>query len=195
MARMGWLRLIIGVVCAQGAWAQTTIKRDGQWRAAPPLGAGGNVATGNNRSTNLTMTGEVVRATEVSKWSLNGRLLYAAAQGDITSDNQVLSSQYDKDLTQAWWRRGTSPPYAPTEPYMNVSPHTALVAEPLAASTDSSAHPDRSVDRRVSSNNWPPSLHTHYRCFNTTTQPSAPVPRIGTQALAVPVLDAHHHRS
>ncbi|CBJ49603.1 hypothethical protein [Ralstonia solanacearum PSI07] len=55
---------------------------------------------------------------------------------------------------------------------------------------DSWTHPDRSVDQQISPNNWPPSLHAHYRRFVTTTGPSAPVPRIGTQALAVPLLRA-----
>ncbi len=100
-AGRGWWGLILSLACVQAAFGQATIKRDGQWRAA--LGVGGSVASGNNRSTNLTMTGEAVRATESSKWSLTGRLLYASAGSNTTADNKALGSQYDKDLSPTWF--------------------------------------------------------------------------------------------
>ena len=56
--------------------------------------------------------------------------------------------------------------------------------------SDSWVPPNCSVDQQINPNDWPPSLHAHYRRFNTTTGPSAPLPRIGTQALAVPLLRA-----
>ncbi len=92
---VGW---VLALACVQAAWAQATVKRDGEWRSA--LGIGGSVASGNSRSTNLTMTGEAVRATEHSKWSLTGRLLYATAGSNTTADNKALGSQYDKDLSE-----------------------------------------------------------------------------------------------
>jgi|GEM_PF-5030897 len=88
---------------------------------------------------------------------------------------------------------GEPPPCAPTEPYVRVSPHTALVVAPFGSLTVLAvlwAPPDCSVDQQIRLNDWPPSLHAHYRRFSTTTRPSAPVPRIGTQALAVLLLDA-----
>jgi hypothetical protein len=92
-----WAGLILVWACSDPTWAQATIKRDGQWRSA--LGIGGSVSSGNNRSTNLTMTGEAVRATTRSKWSMTGRLLYATAQGDTTTDNKALGLQFDKDVS------------------------------------------------------------------------------------------------
>lgn len=96
-----WCSVMVSLACAQAAFGQATIKRDGQWRAA--LGVGGSVASGNSRSTNLTMTGEVVQATEISKWSLTGRLLYATAGDTTTADNKAVGSQYDKDLSATWF--------------------------------------------------------------------------------------------
>ena len=92
-----WAGLILVWACSDPTWAQATIKRDGQWRSA--LGIGGSVSSGNNRATNLTMTGEAVRATTRSKWSMTGRLLYATAHGDTTTDNKALGFQFDKDVS------------------------------------------------------------------------------------------------
>ncbi|MES2889140.1 MAG: DUF481 domain-containing protein, partial [Pseudomonadota bacterium] len=97
----GCMGVMLAWACTQTAWGQATVKRDGQWRSA--LGIGGSVSSGNTRSTNLTMTGEAVRATERSKWSLNGRLLYATAGTNTTADNKALTSQYDKDMSERWF--------------------------------------------------------------------------------------------
>lgn len=97
----GCVGMVLALACTHGAWAQATVKRDGQWRSA--LGIGGSVATGDSRSTNVTATGEAVRATERSKWSLTGRLLYATSGHDTTADNKALGSQYDKDLLHEGW--------------------------------------------------------------------------------------------
>ena len=43
--------------------------------------------------------------------------------------------------------------------------------------------PHRWVDPTTKPGDWAPSLHAHYRHFDATTSPSAPVLRIGTRAL------------
>jgi hypothetical protein len=48
--------------------------------------------------------------------------------------------------------------------------------------------PNRLVDPTIRLGDWAPSLHAHYRHFDATTSPSAPVPRIGTLALVGPPL-------
>ena len=45
------------------------------------------------------------------------------------------------------------------------------------------------VDQKARSDDPTPSLHPHYRNFNTTTSWSAPMPRIGTLILVVPPLE------
>ena len=75
-------------------------------------------------------------------------------------------------------------PQALTEPDVTVSRHPALIIPPpiqrlcltpwlLPSLVDQTIRPDDPT----------PSLHLHYRDFNTTTSWSAPVPRIGTLTL------------
>src|SRR6185503_8057176 len=65
----------------------------------------------------------------------------------------------------------------PISKFRTASPTT------LVDSSGSSRLPP--VDRISDPNGPAPSLHTHYRCFTTTTSRSASTPRIGTQRLAV----------
>ena len=121
-----WAGLILVLVCSGPAWAQATIKRDGQWRSA--LGIGGSVSSGNNRSTNLTMTGEAVRATTRSKWSVTGRLLYATARDETTTDNKALGFQFDKDVSDEVFA-STKIEYLKDQP-ANLNARLSLIAGP-----------------------------------------------------------------
>ena len=76
------------------------------------------------------------------------------------------------------------PPPALLEPYVTVSRHTAPTVRRSSASVDLSA-PPRRVDLHTTVNCPAPSLRPHYRALTATTGRSAPVPRIGTLALAV----------
>jgi hypothetical protein len=58
------------------------------------------------------------------------------------------------------------------------------------------APPHRWVGPTTKPGDWAPSLHAHYRHFDATTSPSAPVPRIGTLALVgLPLELLPWHRS
>src|SRR5512147_888065 len=78
-------------------------------------------------------------------------------------------------------------PQALTEPDVRLAPHPALITRPLVA-LPRRVPPHRWVDPATKRSDWAPSLHAHYRHFHATTGPSAPVPRIGTQALVGPPL-------
>ena len=84
---------------------------------------------------------------------------------------------------------GELPPYALTDPYVNLSIHTALIVQPLPRRQRSCLTRwllPSLVDQPVRPNNPTPSLHLHYRDFITTTSWSAPVLRIGTFTLMGP---------
>src|SRR5512135_2697749 len=93
--------------------------------------------------------------------------------------------------THIAWRTSSSPgefhPQALTEPDGSLSTHPALITRPMAASSRQ-VPPNRLVDPTIRLGDWAPSLHAHYRHFDATTSPSAPVPRIGTLALVGPPL-------
>jgi len=86
-------------------------------------------------------------------------------------------------------RPGESNPQALLEPYVKLSLHTAPDAQPP---TDGVERPylvpgllPSPVGPGPRLSNAAPSVQSHCRTFNPTTSRSAPVPRIGTQALAV----------
>src|SRR5512135_3430514 len=78
-------------------------------------------------------------------------------------------------------------PQALTEPDGSLSTHPALITRPMAASSRQ-VPPNCLVDLTIRLGDWAPSLYAHYRHFNATTSPSAPVPRFGTLALVGPPL-------
>ena len=86
-------------------------------------------------------------------------------------------------------------PQALLEPDVNLSAHPAPIDQSFGfALLSSSSH--KMVDHIVKPVNATPSLHLHYRDFNTTTSCPAPVPRIGTLTLAGSPLGflPYHHR-
>jgi len=81
------------------AQAQVLVKPDGQWRAA--LGLGASLSSGNSDASNVSLTGEAVRATEVDKTSLYGNLQYARSGGVATGEQLRLGGRQDHDLSPA----------------------------------------------------------------------------------------------
>jgi putative salt-induced outer membrane protein len=77
--------------------AQVLVKPDGQWRGA--LGLGASLSSGNSDASNLSLTGEAVRATEVDKTSLYGNLQYARSGGATTGEQIRLGGRQDHDLS------------------------------------------------------------------------------------------------
>jgi hypothetical protein len=85
------------------------------------------------------------------------------------------------------WRRGISPPrshgserdslpsFGSYHPAARLTQRFYLISWLLPSLVDQTIRPDDPT----------PSLHSHYRNFNTTTSWSAPVPRIGTLILVV----------
>jgi putative salt-induced outer membrane protein len=78
------------------AWAQATVKDDGQWRAA--LGAGLSLSSGNTKSTAINLTGDAVRATREDKWNFYGSGLYAKTNDVITGEQIRAGTRYDWNL-------------------------------------------------------------------------------------------------
>ncbi|MES2714944.1 MAG: DUF481 domain-containing protein [Pseudomonadota bacterium] len=92
------------LAAATTAQAQATVKTDGQFRAA--LGLGASLASGNTKATNLSLTGDAVRATEQNKLSLYGNLQYARSGGVTTADQLRLGARYDHNLSASLFAFG-----------------------------------------------------------------------------------------
>lgn len=85
--------------------AQVTVKPDGQFRFL--LGAGASVASGNTKSSNLNLTADGVRATDLDKLTLKAQALYGSSNGTTTAERLVLGGQYNRDLTpRIFWFAG-----------------------------------------------------------------------------------------
>jgi putative salt-induced outer membrane protein len=93
--------VLVGSVISPAAWAQATVKDDGQWRAA--LGAGISASSGNTKATTFTFNGDAVRATPVDKWGLTGNSLYAKSDGVVTADQTRAGTRYDYNITPQWF--------------------------------------------------------------------------------------------
>lgn len=78
------------------ASAQVTTKPDGVLRSL--FGVASSVSGGNTRATTVTVTGEVVKQSDHSKWLTLGRLFYARDAENTTAANLALGTQYDQDL-------------------------------------------------------------------------------------------------
>lgn len=89
---------------AGGALAQATVKTDGQMRAA--FGLGASLSSGNSQSSNLTLSGDAVRATEQNKTSLYGSVQYARSAGVTTGEQARLGGRYDHNVSVQWFAFG-----------------------------------------------------------------------------------------
>jgi putative salt-induced outer membrane protein len=88
--------LVSSTLVASQAFAQATVKEDGQWRSAASLGA--SFASGNTSSTSLAFLGDGVRATKQDKWSIYGSALYGRAAGETTANILRVGTRYDWNL-------------------------------------------------------------------------------------------------
>ena len=86
------------------AQAQATVKPDGQWRAV--FGLGLSYASGNTDSSNLSMTGDAVRATDRDKWSAYLNANWARSSSVTTTEQTRLGGRYDRNLGPAYFAYG-----------------------------------------------------------------------------------------
>lgn len=84
--------------------AQATVKPDGQWRAV--FGLGLSNASGNTDSTNLSMTGDGVRATDLDKWAVYLNSNYARSAGVTNTEQIRLGGRYERNLNPAYFAYG-----------------------------------------------------------------------------------------
>lgn len=78
------------------ASAQVTMKPDGELRSLWTLAS--SVSGGNTEASSVTLTGEMVKQTDHSKWLSLGRVYYARDSERTTASNVALGTQYDQDL-------------------------------------------------------------------------------------------------
>lgn len=81
-----------------------TVKNDGVWRYA--ISGGASFARGNSESTTANARLDAAHATDISKWTLYGRLLYAESDGEKTGDQLAAGTRYDQDFTPKWFAFG-----------------------------------------------------------------------------------------
>jgi len=93
-------------VCCAPALAQVTIEPDGQWRHL--FAAGASVASGNSDATSVNLSTDSVRATDIDKWMITGRALYASSEGETTGDRIGLGTQYNRDVSARWFVFGSA---------------------------------------------------------------------------------------
>jgi putative salt-induced outer membrane protein YdiY len=96
--------LTAAATLSQIAFAQATVKDDGQWRAA--LGLAASSSSGNTKSSSFALTGDAVRATTADKWSLYGNALYGKSAGVTTAEQLRAGTRYDYNLTPQWFGFG-----------------------------------------------------------------------------------------
>ncbi len=91
---------------AGGAFAQATVKDDGQWRSA--AGASLAAASGNTSSVTLVAKGDAVRATKQDKWALYADALYGKSGSPSvkTADSLRLGTKYDWNLSPQMYAFG-----------------------------------------------------------------------------------------
>jgi putative salt-induced outer membrane protein YdiY len=94
----------VTLAIASSAHAQATVKPDGQMRSA--IGIGASLSSGNAKSSNLTIAGEAVRATNQDKLTLGGNVQSARSAGTTTAEQLRLGGRYDYNLGPAWFAFG-----------------------------------------------------------------------------------------
>jgi putative salt-induced outer membrane protein YdiY len=101
-----WVWVAAVSACAScTAWAQATVKDDGQWRAA--LGVGASTASGNTKASSISINTDAVRATKQDKWGFAASSLYAKSGGVITADQMRGGTRYDYNVTEDWFGFGS----------------------------------------------------------------------------------------
>ncbi|MBX3609458.1 MAG: DUF481 domain-containing protein [Hydrogenophaga sp.] len=79
------------------AFAQVTLKPDGQWRYL--LSAGASVSSGNNDATTLNLSAEGARQTAIDKWTWDAKADRARSSGVSTVERFGLRTQYNRDFS------------------------------------------------------------------------------------------------
>lgn len=87
------LAAAFALCCGLQVQAQPVPKPDGLWRAW--LNTGFTHTTGNTRASTLTLKTDIVRATEIDKWTLYGEALRARSDGQISGNRARLGGRYD----------------------------------------------------------------------------------------------------
>lgn len=95
----------VALATAGTAFAQATVKDDGQWRAA--LGVSLANSSGNSKSTTFSGLADAVRATKQDKWSLYGNALYGKSGSTKTADQVRLGTKYDWNLSPQLYAFGS----------------------------------------------------------------------------------------
>ena len=93
MAALCATATLFGLTCP--AWAQVTLKPDGQWRYL--LAAGANATSGNTESLNLNLTAEAARVRAADKWTFNGQVAYGSNGGNVNTERATIGTQYNRD--------------------------------------------------------------------------------------------------
>lgn len=91
--------------CMPGpAHAQASVVPDGKLRAT--LGLGASRSSGNANASNLSLNGDMVRATDQDKLSFTGSAQYARTEGVTTGERARLAGRYDRNLDARWFGFG-----------------------------------------------------------------------------------------
>jgi putative salt-induced outer membrane protein len=88
---------MVGALASSNAWAQATVKPDGQWRGAGGLGL--SLISGNTKSSSFSLNGDAVKVTAADKWQIYGMAMRASAGGDVNAELFKLGSRYDFNLS------------------------------------------------------------------------------------------------
>jgi putative salt-induced outer membrane protein YdiY len=84
--------------------AQVTQKPDGQWRSL--FTAGASVASGNTDAKSASLGADLIKLTDMDKWSLTGSGQYARSAGATTANRQAGTGQYARNMTPEWFGFG-----------------------------------------------------------------------------------------
>lgn len=96
--------LALASTLGQAAFAQATVKDDGQWRAVVTLGA--TLASGNIDSTQVTLLGDAVKATKQDKLRVFGNANYVKAESTTIAETLRAGGRYDYNLNSTFFGFG-----------------------------------------------------------------------------------------
>lgn len=91
--------------CVTSAFAQATVKPDGQWHAAATLGA--SHVGGNAKASSLSLAGDALKLTAIDRWAVYGNMINAKAAGNRTADLARLGTRYDRNIDVNWFGFGS----------------------------------------------------------------------------------------
>jgi putative salt-induced outer membrane protein YdiY len=97
---------LLAFFAVSNAFAQATVKTDGQWRSA--ISAGLSASSGNSTSRTVNIAADAVKATETDKWNWYGSQVFSKAAGVTTADLINIGGRYNQDLSaeRFWFGQG-----------------------------------------------------------------------------------------